>query len=115
MIVRTRFATFACVLFALSACAQLGLAPAQTLDQKIEYGYGGVDGVLKAIPPAIAAGTLSSDRAAHANGLALNVKSILDTARAAESTNVTSAQNDLTLATAALTAVQKYLTDNGVK
>lgn len=99
----------------LGGCTALGLAPAQTLDQKIEYGYAGVDGVLKAIPPAMAAGSLTSATAAHANELALNVKSILDTARTAESTNATSAQNDLNLATAALTAVQQYLTANGVK
>lgn len=102
-------------LLSVSGCASLGLAPAQTLDQKIEYGYAGVDGVLKAIPPALTAGTLSSATATKANTLALNVKQLLDSARAAENTDVTSAQNDLNLAISALTAVQQYLTRNGVK
>lgn len=115
MITRTRFVTLACVVFALSACAQLGLAPAQTLDQKIEYAYSGVDAALKTIALATADGSLSSSKATSANQMALSVKSTLDVARASESTNSTSAANDLALATAALTAVQQYLISNGAK
>jgi hypothetical protein len=115
MITRTRFATLACVLFALSACAQLGLAPAQTLDQKLTYAYSGVDAALKTIVLATADGTLSSSKATSANQMALAVKSTLDVARATESTNATSAANDLALATSALSAVQQYLSSNGAK
>ena len=99
----------------LGGCSSLGLAPAQTLDQKIEYGYAGVTAVLNVIPPAIQSGVLSSATATKANNLALQVKTLLDAARAAETTNATGALNDLNLATAALTAVQQYLTANGVK
>jgi hypothetical protein len=103
------------VMLTLGACASLGLAPAQTLDQKIEYGYAGVTAVLQSIPPAITSGVLSSATATKANTMALQVKTLLDSARAAETTNATGALNDLNLATAALTAVQSYLTANGVK
>lgn len=99
----------------LAGCQSLGLAPATTLDQKIVYGYAGVDAVLKSIPGAVAAGTLSSTTAAKANAMALQVKTLLDAARSAETANPSAALNDLNLATAALTAVQQYLTANGVK
>ncbi len=99
----------------IAGCAALGLAPAQTLDQKIEYGYAGVDAVLKSIPSAVTAGTLSSATATKANSMALEVKTLLDSARSAETINASAALNDLNLATAALTAVQQYLTANGVK
>lgn len=99
----------------IGGCSSLGLAPAQTLDQKIEYGYAGVTAVLQAIPPAIQSGVLSSATATKANNLALQVKTLLDAARTVETTSPSSALNDLNLATAALTAVQQYLIANGVK
>jgi hypothetical protein len=99
----------------IAGCTALGLAPAQTLDQKIVYAYAGVDGVLKAIPPALAAGQLSSAKASQANNMALAAKATLDTARAAEISSPSSAATDLALATSALTALQQYLTANGVK
>jgi hypothetical protein len=103
------------VVFLLAGCASLGLAPAKTLDQKIEYGYAGVTAVLQTIPGAIQSGALSSATATKANGMALQVKSLLDAARASENVNASAALNDLNLATAALTAVQQYLLANGVK
>jgi hypothetical protein len=103
------------VVLLLGGCASLGLAPATTLDQKIEYGYAGVTAVLQSIPGAIQSGTLSSATATKANTMALQVKTLLDSARAAETSNSTGALNDLNLATAALTAVQAYLTASGVK
>jgi hypothetical protein len=103
------------IVLALGGCASLGLATAQTLDQKIAYGYAGVTAVLQTIPAAIQGGTLSSASATKANTMALQVKALLDAARAAEVSNATGALNDLNLATAALTAVQQYLTANGVK
>lgn len=98
----------------LASCAALGLATPQTLDQKIEYGYAGVDAVLKAIPPGLAAGSLGVTSATAANTMALNVKGILDGARLIEATNPAGAQQDLALATQTLTAVQRYLTQHGV-
>jgi hypothetical protein len=92
-----------------------GLAPAKTLDEQIAYGYGGVTAALNTIATATTAGQLTSAQATNANNLALQVKTILDTARSLEITNTTGAQNDLTLALNSLTAVQKYLTTAGVK
>lgn len=103
------------VVLLLGACTSLGLAPAQTLDQKLAYGYAGVTTALNTIASATNAGQLSSLQATNANTMTLTVKSILDDARAAEVSNATTAQNDLALALSSLTAVQQYLTAAGVK
>jgi hypothetical protein len=103
------------LLLLCSGCTALGLAPAQTLDQKIEYAYAGVDGALQSIATATTSGVLSSTKAAQANTMTMAVKTSLDAARAAESTNATGAANDLALATAGLTALQTFLTQSGVK
>lgn len=99
----------------LGACSSLGLTPPQTLDEKLAYGYAGVTTALNTIATATTAGQLTSIQATEANGLALQVKQILDNARALEGNNATAAQNDLTLALSSLTAVQQYLTAAGVK
>jgi hypothetical protein len=103
------------LLLALSGCATLGLSPAQNLDQKIGYAYGGVTAALQTIAQATTAGTLTSTKATNANNMVLNIKSILDSAKATETTNASAAAIDLQLATTALTAVQAYFTANGVK
>jgi putative exporter of polyketide antibiotics len=103
------------LLCALGACSSLGLATPQTLDQKLAYGYSGVATALNTIATATIAGQLTSAQATNANGMVLQVKGILDTARALETSNAPSAQNDLTLALSSLASVQQYLTAAGVK
>jgi hypothetical protein len=103
------------MLAGLASCAALGLAPAQTLDQKLAYAYGVETGLLNSIATAVTAGTITSQTGSKANTLVLNVKTFLDDARALEATNATGAAADLALATTALTAVQTFLTANGVK
>jgi hypothetical protein len=100
----------------LAGCSSLGLTPPKTLDQQLAYAYGGVTGVLQALPGARQAGTLSYAQESSVNQMALSVRALLDSARIAEASgNTTGAQKDLALATAALTAVQQYLTQHGVK
>lgn len=103
------------LLVLLVGCAQLGLVTPQNTDQKIAYAYGSLTGVLNTIAAATTAGTLSSVNATKANTMVLNAKTILDGAKAEEGTQPTDALNDLNLVTQALTAVQTYLTANGVK
>jgi hypothetical protein len=101
-------AIFLLILGILLACAS---APApKTLDQSLAYVEGAVITAQQGITTALTAGQLSSAQATNANTLALNVLSIVTTARAAESSSPASAQNDLALAQTALTAVQTYLT-----
>jgi hypothetical protein len=104
----------AAVVLSLGACSALGLTTPKTLDEKLAYGYAGVTTALNTIASATIAGQLTSTQAVNANTMTLNVQSILDSARALETTNASSAQTDLTLALAALTAVQQYLTAQGV-
>lgn len=94
-------------------CASLGLAPAQNLDQKIAYAYAGLTTALQGIATATQAGQLTAAQATNANNMSLNVKAVLDTARALETSNATAAANDLALATAALTDVNNYLKSAG--
>lgn len=99
----------------IMGCQTLGLATPQTTDQKLAYAYGSVTGVLNSIADATNAGALSSAKATQANQLALQVKATLDAARAVENTDEATALQDLNMATAALAAVQQFLTANGVK
>jgi hypothetical protein len=110
-----RVLILAAVVLLLSCCAALGLKAPQDLDQGIAYAYGGVTGALTTIATATNAGQLTSAQATNANNLVLNVKSILDSARALETTNVAGAQTDLQLALTALQGVQTYLSQKGVK
>lgn len=105
------------VLFTLPimGCQSLGFVAPQTTDQRIAYGYSGVTAALNTIAQATDAGTLSSQKATQANQLILQARGMLDTARAAETTDDSTAIQDLALATAVLAEVQKFLTANGVK
>jgi hypothetical protein len=103
------------LVFLLAGCAALGLSTPQNLDQGLAYGYAGVTTALNTIAAATSTGQLTSAQATSANSMVLSVKATLDTAKSLETSNATTAQNDLTLAMTALTAVQTYLTANGVK
>lgn len=99
----------------LTGCSSLGLTPPQNLDQQLAYAYSGVTAALQSIATATTNGQMSSANAEKANAMVLQVRATLDAARAIEATDGTSAQKDLQLATASLTAVQQFLTQNGVK
>jgi hypothetical protein len=103
------------LLFACSACASLGLNAPQTTDQKIAYAYSGVTAALTSIAGAVSSGQLTSAKGTTVNNMVLNVKTLLDAAHAEEAANATAASTDVALAVSALTAVQTYLTQSGVK
>lgn len=108
-------AAWCATLLLLVACSELGLTTPQTTDQKLAYAEGTVTGILQSIPAAVAAGTLSSTKATTVNNMAVAVHQTIQVARAEETSNPSQAIVDLNLATAALTAVQNWLTANGVK
>lgn len=91
----------------LWGCAQLGLAPAQTFDQKVAYAYGTHTAVLQATTAALTAKAITVDDAKHVATLADQSKALLDAARLAG--DPTEASNKLLLATAILTQLQQYL------
>jgi len=98
----------------LVGCAALGLAPAQTLNQKIAYAYGTHTAVLQATTTSLSAGKISSADATQVLKLADDSKVLLDAATALSvSGDTTGANNKLTLAVSALTALQAYLSAHG--
>lgn len=96
------------VLF-ISACASAGLAPAQTFNEKLAYGYGVDTSILQATTKAVMAGNLSSSDAQKVLVDSDNAKHMLDAAAALAATDKAGANSKLALALAALTAVQDYM------
>lgn len=100
----------------LVGCSALGLAPATTFDTRLANAYGVYTAVNQATTTAHDNGALSDADALAVQGLQKNSRTLLDTARSLEQSNPTGAQNNLTLALSALTAVQSYLNNHsGVK
>ena len=93
----------------LCACASLGLAPPQTTQQQIAYGYSGVVAALNTLAQATSTGLVSSAEATQANAAILTVKTTLDQANAAVASNAPLAVTLLTSATSALANISAYL------
>ena len=107
---------FAIALIALAACAQLGLAPAQTFDQKLAYAYGSNTAALEAATSSLNAGTIKSADMENVIQLHGQVKTLLDAAKTtAAAGDMTTAQSKLALALTSLTELQSYLRSHNVK
>lgn len=97
-----------------SGCNSLGLATPKGFDQQLAQAYGVHTAVISATATALMAGTITSAEAQAVQVQALNARTILDTAKAAENIgNTAGAANNLTLAVTALTAIQSYLNNQG--
>jgi hypothetical protein len=100
----------------LTACASLGIAPAQTFNQKLAYSYGVHTAVLQATTQAVQTGALSSADASQILNMADQSKVLLDAATSLSAAgDTTGATNKLALASAALTALQTFLNAHGSK
>jgi hypothetical protein len=98
------------ILSTLIGCQSLGLAPAQSLDQKIAYAYGTHTAVLEAATSAVNSDRLSIADAQQVLILADQSKQLLDAGRIAERANDTvTANSKITLATTVLAQLQTYL------
>jgi hypothetical protein len=93
----------------LSGCASLGLAPATGAQEQLAYAYAGVTAALNTLASATSSGVVSSAEATTVNADILAVKSALDTANAAMSTNEPAAVQAITAATATLATISSYL------
>lgn len=94
----------------LCGCSSLGLAPAQSFEEKLAYAYGTHTAVLQAATTSLNSGALSREDAAYILKASDQARSLLDSAKALESSgDSTGANSKLALATAALTALQSYL------
>lgn len=100
----------------LTACTQLGLAPAQSLDQKIAYGYSVNAAVRTSAAQALNAGTIDITEAKQALAVTDTARAALDAATAANGHgDTTTAMGKLEMATSLLTQLQQYLQTKGVK
>lgn len=110
-----RLAVLAFALSLITGCASLGLAPADSFDARLAYAYGTHTAVLEAASTAVSAGTLSPKDGKTVLSLAAQSRTLLDSARAVENTDPTTAAGRLTLAVNVLTQIQTYLQSKGVK
>ena len=99
---------------ALSACASLGLQPAQTFDQKIAYAYGIHTAVLETASADVSAHQLTAKDGDAILQLADQSRTLLDSAKILSATDVSSANSKLLLATAILTQLQTYLQNSQI-
>lgn len=102
------------LLLLLASCAQLGLSTPKGFDQQLANAYGIHTAVISATTTALNAGSLSSADAIQVQTIATTSRTLLDTAKAAETAGDTAgAQKNLVLATSALQALQAYLKAHG--
>lgn len=93
----------------LCSCAQLGIVPAQSFDQKLAYAEQVDTSVLMASTAALRAQQISSDDHEKVIAMADQAKSLIDSAKLLSTTDPTGANAKLALATSVLTQLQTYL------
>ncbi len=98
----------------LTGCAALGLAPAQSIDERLAYAYGAHTAVLQATAAARDAGKLSPADVHHVTESADQVRTLLDAARRVQTANPQGAADRLKLAVSLLTELQTWLRGKGV-
>ena len=106
----------ACAFYLVIACAQLGLAPAQSFEEKLAYAYGVHTAVTATAAAAVSAKALTPADGAQVLSVSDQARTLLDAARtlyAAQDT--TGADAKLVLATGLLTQLQTYLNSRGIK
>jgi hypothetical protein len=97
------------LLLTVFGCASLGLATPKGFDQQLAEAYGVHTAVATAATTAVATRAITAAEATAVNSQVISSRQLLDAARQIETSNPTGANNDLVLATTALTALQTYL------
>jgi hypothetical protein len=93
----------------LSACASLGVPPADTFAKRLAAGYVTVQTVADSAAKLHAAGRITSDEARHVRSGLQETLAGLDAARAVGATDPAAAQTRLQASIQMLTALQAYL------
>lgn len=94
----------------MPSCAQIGLAPAQSVEQQIAYGYTTLASVRSTTADLLTAKTIKVDDAKMVQGMADQARAALDLARVAVSAGIPKdAQSALTLANSVLSQINTYL------
>lgn len=97
------------LLVLLAGCQSLGIAPAESLDQRIAYAQGVDTAVLTASTAALRAEQITADDHEHVIKIAEQAKALIDSAKLLSATDETAAAGKLQMATAVLTELQRYL------
>jgi hypothetical protein len=97
----------------LSACSALGLAPAQSFDQRLAYAYGTHTAILEATKSARDAGTLTPADVQHVTTAADQARTLLDGARQIAAADPEGASARVQTALAILTELQTWLRARG--
>lgn len=106
----------AIALLVLAGCAQIGVAPPQSFDQQLAYGYGTITAVRTSAAQALQSQTIQVADAQQVLTATDTARTGLDAAKAASGLgDTTTATGKLTAAMAVLTQVQQFLTTKGVK
>ena len=112
------FAAFALAI-ALAGCSSLGLAPAQSTDQKLAYSYGTIAAIRTSTAQALKAGTITLADAQKVLVDSDAARAALDAGKVALASGGVNAQSvvatDLAIAAAAIAQLQSFLISKGVK
>jgi len=93
----------------LGACAQIGLAPADTFDKKLAYAYASHTAVLQAAATAVKNKDITPDDGRQVLKLADESRALLDAAKGLSGVDPSAASGKLILATQILAQLQTYL------
>ncbi len=100
----------------LTACAQMGIQPAQSFDQRLGYAYATTTSIRASTAAALDAKTIKASDAQNVLVITDQARAILDQAKAFNIAGDTStAIGKLTLATGLLTQLQQFLISRGDK
>lgn len=96
--------------FVVVGCSSLGMAPAQSFNDRLAYSYGTHTAVLTATTQSLEAGEIGSQDAARVLKIADEARTTLDAAKLANGIgDMKTAEGRLQLATTILTQLQTYL------
>jgi len=100
----------------LTACASLGVPPADTFNKKLAAGYATVQTVAESASTLWKAGKLTGPQAQHVHDVNAEALAALDVASSMSKTDMTGANNRLTATITVLAGLQAFLaTQQGLK
>jgi len=113
---KTRLHVAAAFLLVLTACASLGIEPANSFGDRLAYAYGTYAAVNTAAASSLDAKTITREDAESIQKIASQARALLDGAKlAANGGDLANANSRLTAASAILTQLQQYLRTRGAK
>ena len=98
------------ILLMMSACASIGIAPAESFTQRLAYAYATQTAVLQSTTQSLEAGEIGSEDAVRVLAVADKAREALDAAKLASGVgDLSTAEARLNLAVSLLSQLQSYL------